>query len=83
MGAGLGVFMGVSPGGSAIAMAAYDCDALLTARRGLVLGSLSAATATGQLLFAPPEAWIAETHSRAQLLSFLLRNGVPDLANTL
>ena len=40
-----------------------------TAQRGLVLGLLSAGTATGQLIFLPPAAWLAEHYGwRAALV---------------
>lgn len=74
---GLGVFMGVAPGLTAIAMAATIATRWFTAQRGLVLGILSAASATGQLIFLPPAAWITETYGwRAALLPFVLLNGV-------
>ena len=73
---GLGVLMGVAPGLTAIAMAATIATRWFTAQRGLVLGILSAATATGQLIFLPPAAWITETYGwRAALLPFVLLNG--------
>jgi MFS family permease len=57
---GLGVLMGVASGLSAIAMAATIATRWFTAQRGLLLGILSAASATGQLIFLPPAAWITE-----------------------
>ena len=73
---GLGVFMGVAPGLTAIAMATTIATRWFTAQRGLVLGILSAASATGQLIFLPPAAWITETYGwRAALLPFVLLNG--------
>jgi sugar phosphate permease len=73
---GLGVLMGLAPGLTAIAMAATIATRWFTAQRGLVLGILSAASATGQLIFLPPAAWITETYGwRAALLPFVLLNG--------
>ncbi len=73
---GLGVLMGVAPGLTAIAMAATIATRWFIAQRGLVLGILSAATATGQLIFLPPAAWITQNYGwRASLLPFVLQNG--------
>lgn len=78
---GLGVLMGLAPGLTAIAMAATIATRWFTARRGLVLGILSAGGATGQLIFLPPAAWISETYGwRAALLPFVLLNGVLAIA---
>lgn len=73
---GLGILMGLAPGLTAIAMAATIAARWFTAQRGLVLGILSAASATGQLIFLPPAAWITENYGwRAALLPFVLLNG--------
>jgi MFS family permease len=58
----LGFAMGVAPGMTAIVMAATISTRWFTARRGLVLGILSAGNATGQLIFLMPAAWIAQTY---------------------
>jgi predicted MFS family arabinose efflux permease len=72
---GLGVLMGVAPGLTAIAMATTIATRWFTAHRGLVVGLLSANTATGQLIFLPPAAWIAQTYGwRAALLPLVLLN---------
>jgi sugar phosphate permease len=57
---GLGVILGVAPGMTALVLATTIATRWFTARRGLVLGLLSAGTATGQLIFLPPCAWISE-----------------------
>ena len=72
--AGLGVH-GVAPGLTAIAMAATIATRWFTAQRGLC-SDLSASTATGQLIFLPPAAWITQNYGwRASLLPFVLLNG--------
>jgi predicted MFS family arabinose efflux permease len=58
----LGVAMGIAPGMTALVMATTIATRWFTARRGLVLGILAAGTATGQLVFLMPAAWIAETY---------------------
>ncbi|MFL5282650.1 MAG: MFS transporter [Rhodopila sp.] len=58
----LGVAMGIAPGMTALVMATTVATRWFTARRGLVLGILAAGTATGQLVFLMPAAWIAETY---------------------
>jgi predicted MFS family arabinose efflux permease len=58
----LGVTMGVAPGITAIVMAATISTRWFTARRGLVLGFISAGNATGQLIFLMPAAWIAQNY---------------------
>ncbi len=59
---GLGVVMGVAPGMTALVLAATISTRWFTARRGLVLGILSAGNATGQMIFLMPSAWIAQTY---------------------
>ncbi|MEA2768293.1 MAG: hypothetical protein QOD93_1255 [Acetobacteraceae bacterium] len=59
---GLGVALGVAPGMTALVMATTISTRWFTARRGLVLGILSAGNATGQLIFLMPAAWIAQTY---------------------
>lgn len=58
----LGVVMGVAPGMTALVMATTIATRWFSARRGLVLGLLSAATATGQLILLMPATWIAQTY---------------------
>src|ERR1700712_2526429 len=56
----LGVILGIAPGMTALVLATTIATRWFTAQRGLVLGVLSAGTATGQLIFLPPAAWITE-----------------------
>ena len=55
----LGIAMGVAPGMTALVMATTIATRWFTARRGLVLGLLSAGNATGQLIFLMPATWMA------------------------
>ena len=56
----LGVILGVAPGMTALVLTTTIATRWFTAQRGLVLGVLSAGTATGQLIFLPPAAWLTE-----------------------
>ena len=56
----LGVLLGIAPGMTALVLGATIATRWFTTRRGLVLGLLGAGVATGQLLFLPPAAWLAE-----------------------
>ena len=56
----LGVVLGIAPGMTALVLAATIASRWFTRHRGLVMGILSAGTATGQLIFLPPAAWLAE-----------------------
>ena len=56
----LGIILGIAPGMTALVLATTIATRWFTAQRGLVLGVLSAGTATGQLIFLPPAAWITE-----------------------
>jgi predicted MFS family arabinose efflux permease len=56
----LGVILGLAPGMTALVLTTTIATRWFTAQRGLVLGVLSAGTATGQLIFLPPAAWISE-----------------------
>src|SRR5262249_9082719 len=47
---------------TALVMTTAIATRWFTARRGLVLGILSAGNATGQLIFLLPTAWIAQSH---------------------
>jgi predicted MFS family arabinose efflux permease len=55
-----GVMLGFASGMTALVLGATVASRWFTARRGLVLGLLTAANATGQLLFLPLAAWLAE-----------------------
>ena len=58
----LGIALGVALGMTALVMVTTIATRWFTARRGLVLGLLSAGNATGQLIFLMPAAWIAQTY---------------------
>ena len=58
---GIGFLLGIAPGMTALVVSATIASRWFTARRGLVIGMLGAATATGQLAFFPLAAWMAET----------------------
>ena len=55
-----GVLVGVATGMTAMVLAASVVSRWFDIRRGLVLGLLTAANATGQLIFLPVAAWIAD-----------------------
>jgi predicted MFS family arabinose efflux permease len=55
----VGVLLGLAPGLTALQLQAIVSSRWFTARRGLVLGLMSGATATGVLLFMPMATWIA------------------------
>jgi predicted MFS family arabinose efflux permease len=59
---GLGIVLGVASGLTSLVLATNIATAWFLERRGLVIGILSAGTATGQLIFLPAVAWIAEMH---------------------
>ncbi|MGH3384777.1 MAG: MFS transporter [Nocardioidaceae bacterium] len=56
-----GVFIGLGTGSMALVFAATVAQRWFVARRGLVVGVLTAGSATGQLVFLPVTAWLAET----------------------
>ena len=56
----LGIILGVAPGMTALVLATTVATRWFTKHRGLVLGIMSAGTATGQLIFLTPAAWLAE-----------------------
>lgn len=65
-----GVLVGVGTGMTAIVLGARVATTWFTARRGLVLGVLTSASATGQLLFLPVAAWLAQEYGwRASVLA--------------
>ncbi|WP_443065284.1 MFS transporter [Streptomyces sp. NBC_00536] len=57
-----GVLVGLGSGSMALAFAATVTNRWFTARRGLVTGILTAAGASGQLIFLPLLAWLVEHH---------------------
>ncbi|MGO2037155.1 MAG: MFS transporter [Brevibacterium sp.] len=56
-----GVLIGLGTGSMALVFAATIANRWFVARRGLVMGILTAGSATGQLIFLPPVAAIAES----------------------
>lgn len=57
-----GVMVGLGSGSMATVLAATVVARWFTARRGMVLGALTAASATGQLAFLPIIAWLASRY---------------------
>ncbi|CAL9455124.1 L-lactate transporter [Streptomyces sp. enrichment culture] len=57
-----GLLVGLGSGSMALAFAATVTNRWFTERRGLVSGILTAASASGQLVFLPLLSWIVETH---------------------
>ncbi len=55
-----GIIVGVGTGLTALVLSAIVSTRWFTARRGLVLGMLTASSATGQLIFLPLAAWLVE-----------------------
>jgi MFS family permease len=55
-----GVLIGLGTGSMALVFAAIVANRWFVRRRGLVMGILTAASATGQLIFLPVLAWISE-----------------------
>lgn len=55
-----GIPLGIATGMTALVLGATVSSRWFTARRGLVLGMLTAANATGQLIFLPLAGWLAE-----------------------
>jgi MFS family permease len=55
----LGVVLGTAAGTTAMVLSATVANRWFSERRGLVMGVLAAATATGQLIFLPTNSWIA------------------------
>ncbi|MDR3469091.1 MAG: MFS transporter [Xanthobacteraceae bacterium] len=59
---GMGFLLGIAPGMTALVVSVTVASRWFTARRGLVVGILGAAVATGQLLFLPVAARIADAY---------------------
>ena len=57
-----GVLIGLGTGSMALVFAATIANSWFVRRRGLVMGVLTAASATGQLIFLPLMAWLAEQY---------------------
>jgi MFS family permease len=58
----VGVILGIAPGMTALVVSATVASRWFPQRRGLVVGLLSAAVATGQLIFLPVAAWISNRY---------------------
>lgn len=56
----IGIVLGVAPGLTALVVNAAVATRWFTKRRGLAIGILTAAVATGQLLFLPVAAWLSD-----------------------
>lgn len=57
---GTGILLGIAPGLTAMQLSAVIASRWFVARRGLVIGLLSGAVATGTLIFMPVAAWASE-----------------------
>ena len=57
---GMGVLLGIAPGLTAMQLSAVISSRWFVARRGLVVGLMSGAVATGTLIFMPLGAWVAQ-----------------------
>jgi predicted MFS family arabinose efflux permease len=55
-----GLVLGIGSGLTALVLAAMVANRWFVARRGLVVGMLTASTATGQLIFLPVAAWLID-----------------------
>jgi MFS family permease len=66
-----GILIGLGTGSMALVFAATIANRWFVARRGLVMGVLTAGSATGQLIFLPVMAWLAE-HSGWRAASLVI-----------
>ncbi len=57
-----GLLLGLATGMTAMVLGAIVANRWFTARRGLVMGMLSASSATGQLIFLPVAAWLSDNY---------------------
>ncbi len=57
---GMGIVLGLAPGLTALQLSAVISTRWFANRRGLVVGIMSSATATGAIIFMPLAAWMAE-----------------------
>ena len=65
----LGIILGIATGMTSLVLASTIATVWFETRRGLVLGILSAGTATGQLIFLPLAAWLSDHYGwRAALV---------------
>ena len=77
-----GVVVGVGTGSMATVLAAIVANRWFVQRRGLVLGALTAAGATGQLIFLPALAWLAN-HGALASQQVAYAHGSPTLTKSL
>jgi predicted MFS family arabinose efflux permease len=76
-----GVMLGVGSGMTALVLSAVVSNRWFETRRGLVVGMLTASSATGQLIFLPVGAWLAEHFGwRMAVLPVLLACGLVAVA---
>jgi MFS family permease len=81
---GLGIIIGIGTGMTSLVLATKIATTWFVARRGLVLGILGAGNATGQLIFLPMAAWLAEHYGwRSALLPSIVMIGMIGTAFTL
>jgi sugar phosphate permease len=57
-----GLILGIASGMTAVVLAAVVANRWFSARRGLVIGILTASSATGQLIFLPVAAWLIQNY---------------------
>ncbi len=75
-----GLVVGIGTGMTALVLGATVASRWFSARRGLVIGMLTASSATGQLLFLPVAAWLADNYGwRAALVPALIACAVAGL----
>lgn len=68
-----GLVLGLGSGLTALVLGAIVASRWFEARRGLVIGMLTASTATGQLVFLPGAAWLVENYGwRASIIPVCL-----------
>src|SRR5262245_3461326 len=78
---GLGIIVGIATGMTSLVLATKIATTWFVARRGLVLGILGAGNATGQLIFLPAAAWLADNYGwRSALVPSVLTIGLLALA---
>src|SRR5262249_43434500 len=78
---GLGIIVAIATGMTSLVLATKIATTWFVARRGLVLGILGAGNATGQLIFLPLAAWLADNFGwRSALLPSVLTIGLLALA---
>ena len=78
---GLGIIVGIATGMTSLVLATKIATTWFVARRGLVVGILGAGNATGQLIFLPMAAWLAEHFGwRSALLPSIVMIGLLAIA---